>query len=227
MSPSQRNNNKTIDTANEEWPEIQTLVSRLAPEAPTPQEVNVNNSLSAQDLKSLKKKDPFLYYSIPGVRDATVRLERDVDMHQIAQNGLKRHCQSCPAKMQTSSISEPVAKVKRCTRVSFECHTDLLLDLDDMSDDLGDMGKALEKYSLEDDSCEDFLFKLLERTIYQLLLLVLPVDRIYLLRIHLSTALALGLPHMLGSHYGVAQDVMSYNSERKCPHALQSMQKMP
>mmetsp|Transcript_30610 Transcript_30610/g.45957 ORF Transcript_30610/g.45957 Transcript_30610/m.45957 type:complete len:166 (+) Transcript_30610:88-585(+) len=165
MSPPQRNNNKAIDTANEEWPEIQTLVSRLAPVDPTPKEVNVNNSLSAQDLKSLKKRDPFLYYSIPGVRDATVRLERDVDMHQIAQNGLKkRHCQSCPATMQTSSISEPVAKVKRCTRVSFECHTDLLLDLDDISDDLGDMGKALEAYSLEDDSCEEFLFKLLKRS---------------------------------------------------------------
>ena len=165
MSPPQQNNNKAIDTANEEWPEIQTtLVSRLAPAAPTPQEVDVNNSLSAQDLKSLKKRDPFLYYSIPGVRDATVRLEHDVDMHQIAQAGLKRHCQSCPAKMQTSSISEPVAKVKRCTRVSFECHTDLLLDLDDISDDLGDMGKALEEFSLEDGSCEDFLFKLLERS---------------------------------------------------------------
>ena len=163
MSPPQRNNNKAIDTANEEWPEIQTLVSRLAPVDPTPKEVNVNNSLSAQDLKSLKKRDPFLYYSIPGVRDATVRLEHDVDMHQIAQKGLKRHCQSCPAKL-TSSISEPVAKVKRCTRVSFECHTDLLLDLDDISDDLGDMGKALEEYSLEDDSCEEFLFKLLKRS---------------------------------------------------------------
>mmetsp|Transcript_35496 Transcript_35496/g.52162 ORF Transcript_35496/g.52162 Transcript_35496/m.52162 type:complete len:158 (+) Transcript_35496:137-610(+) len=116
MSPPQRNNNKAIDTANEEWPEIQTtLVSRLAPVDPTPQEVNVNNSLSAQDLKSLKKRDPFLYYSIPGVRDATIRLEHaDVDMHQIAQNGLKRCCQ-------TSFTSEPVAKVKRCTRVSFEC----------------------------------------------------------------------------------------------------------
>mmetsp|Transcript_35497 Transcript_35497/g.52164 ORF Transcript_35497/g.52164 Transcript_35497/m.52164 type:complete len:158 (+) Transcript_35497:137-610(+) len=116
MSPPQRNNNKAIDTANEEWPEIQTtLVSRLAPAAPTPKEVNVNNSLSAQDLKSLKKRDPFLYYSIPGVRDATIRLEHaDVDMHQIAQNGLKRCCQ-------TSFTSEPVAKVKRCTRVSFEC----------------------------------------------------------------------------------------------------------
>eukprot|EP00985_Skeletonema_marinoi_P029915 scaffold29627_cov80-Skeletonema_marinoi.AAC.2 len=162
MSPPQRNNNKAIDTASEEWPEIQTLVSRLAPVDPTPKEVNVNNSLSAQDLKSLKKRDPFLYYSIPGVRDATVRLEHDVDMHQIAQKGLKRHCQSCPAKL-TSSISEPVAKVKRCTRVSFECHTDLLLDLDDLSgsDGLGDMGKALEEFSLEDGSCEDFLFKLL------------------------------------------------------------------
>ena len=69
MSPQP--NNK-IDTAIEEWPENQTFASawRLAPAEPTPKEVEVNNSLSAKDLKSLKKRDPFLYYSIPGVRDA-------------------------------------------------------------------------------------------------------------------------------------------------------------
>eukprot|EP00986_Skeletonema_menzelii_P000175 scaffold48_cov122-Skeletonema_menzelii.AAC.4 len=77
---SQRNS--TIDTANEEWHEMitseaPTFASRqLSPANPTPKVVEVSNSLSAQDLKSLKKRDPFLYYSIPGVRDATVCLER-------------------------------------------------------------------------------------------------------------------------------------------------------
>jgi hypothetical protein len=63
--------------------------------------------------------------------------------------------------MQTASI-EPVAKVKRCTRVSFECHTDLLLDLDDLSNDHADMGKALEDLGLG--RLDDFLSKILERS---------------------------------------------------------------
>ncbi len=156
---SHRNNNISIDTAYEEWSEILNVA--LSPADPTPTEVEVNKSLSAQDLQSLKKRDPFLYYSIPGVRDATVRLEH-VDMHQIAQNGLRRGCQSCPASLQTASTSEPVAKVKRCTRVSFECHTDLLLDLDDLSNDHAEMGKALDDLSLG--RLDDFLSKLLDRS---------------------------------------------------------------
>eukprot|EP00984_Skeletonema_dohrnii_P004603 scaffold1634_cov118-Skeletonema_dohrnii-CCMP3373.AAC.1 len=158
-----RNNTKSIDTANGEWPEILKLASRLSPANPAPTEVNVDKSLSAQDLKYLKKRDPFLYYSIPGVRDATIRLEHaDVDMHQIAQNGLKRCCH-------TSFTSEPVAKVKRCTRISFECHIDLLLDLDELTDDLDladmNMGKASEDCCQPDDdylSDDAFLFKSLE-----------------------------------------------------------------
>jgi len=166
---TQRNNTKSINNANDEWPEILKSASRLSPANPAPTEVNVDKSLSAQDLKSLKKRDPFLYYSIPGVRDATIRPEHaDVDMHQIAQNGLKmkRYCQSCPASIQTSFTSNPIAKVKRCTRISFECHTDLLLDLDELTDDLADMnmGKASKDSCRSDDDylSDDFLFKLLE-----------------------------------------------------------------
>ncbi len=133
-----RSNSKGIDSTAKEWPTISASELRLSPADPTPREVKVNNSLSAQDLKSLKKNDPFLYYSIPGVRNATVRAEL-VDMHQVARNGLNEHCQSSPASMQTTS--ESVAKVKRCTRVSFECHTDLLLDLDEL-EALDDMGMA-------------------------------------------------------------------------------------
>lgn len=172
MSPLRNHNNNSIDSANEEWAEIlnvapyeaSSYTTRLSLADPTPTEVEVNKSLSAQDLQSLKEQDPFLYYSIPGVRDATVRLE-NVDMHQIAQNGLRRGCQSCPASIRTTATSEHVAKVKRCTRVSFECHTDLLLDLDDLSDDLAAMGKALEE-DLSLGRLDDFLLlsKLFERS---------------------------------------------------------------
>ena len=100
-------NKSSFDTANQEWAEIlltadeQSSTSvRLAPADPTPLVVDVNKALSAQDLISLKKRDPFLYYSIPGVCEATVR-HKQVDMHQLARDGLSRNCASCPASIQT------------------------------------------------------------------------------------------------------------------------------
>ena len=116
MSTTENNDN---DAAyGEEW--LESVSQHRVPTAtsdPTPSQVDVDKSISEQDLESLKKQDPFLYYSIPGVRDATVLLEHaDTDIHQVAQNGL-----------QTSGTSEPVAKVQRDTRLSFECHPDLLL----------------------------------------------------------------------------------------------------
>jgi hypothetical protein len=140
--------NKSSDTANEEWSEIRTVTTgdstttpllRLAPTDPTPVEVDVNVAISAQDLQAIKKQDPFLYYSIPGVRDAAVHFNADaVDMHQLAQEGLRRNGASYPASIQSAAASD-TAKVKRCTRVSFECHTDLLLNdlIDDDDIDIG------------------------------------------------------------------------------------------
>lgn len=125
---------------------------RTATADPTPTKVDVDKSISAQDLKTLKKRDPFLYYSIPGVRDATIRLG-DVDMHQIAQNGLKTSASSIQA-----SGTTPVAKVQRCTRVSFECHPDLLWD--EIDESTTDNEEALEDFSPEDYLC-NYLFKLL------------------------------------------------------------------
>ena len=159
--------NKSTDTANEEWSEILTITTgsstttplqmRLAPADPTPVEVDVNKALSAQDLQALKKKDPFLYYSIPGVRNAAVRFNANaVDMHQLAQDGLRRNCASCPASIQTAAATsvEESAKVKRCTRISFECHTDLLLEdlMNDDGEDIDmDMLKRLNDSRLEED----------------------------------------------------------------------------
>ena len=129
------------DVSNLEWPVRASCYRvRTATADPTPTQVDVNKSISAQELKSLKKRDPFLYYSIPGVRDAAVRLE-DADMHQIVQNGLNRKSQSCSARIQGSGsgTSEPAVQVQRCTRLSFESYPDLLWD---EMDDLTDTGKA-------------------------------------------------------------------------------------
>ena len=143
---SPRNNNKSMHTANKKSPEI------------TNTEVGVNKFISAQDLKSLKKQDPFLYYSIPDIREATIRLgDEDVDMHQVALNGLRRYSKSCPASTQSSRTSETVIKIERCKRLSFECHTDLLLE---------DRGLGLEE--LSDYGLEGLNLEILENILSEL-----------------------------------------------------------
>ena len=126
----ERSNNKSTLTANKKSRESSRLgqsISTADPTPPPPTEVDVNKFISAQDLKSLKEQDPFLYYSIPGVREATIRLGDDeVDIHQVALNSLRRG-EGSPATASRTRTSETV-KVKRCKRHTFECHTDLLLE---------------------------------------------------------------------------------------------------
>ena len=42
-------------------------------------QLNLENITSLDDLKSIQQQDPFMYYSIPGVRSAKV-LMRDIDV---------------------------------------------------------------------------------------------------------------------------------------------------
>ena len=104
-----------------------------APCAPEPIEIDISN-LSAEDLQSLKQDDPFLYYSIPAVRRAVFNLE-EPDMSE-------------------SSLEESTT-VKRCTRVSFECHSDLI-----MEDLFGEIDEEFDQLDLERLDLD--LFKLLD-----------------------------------------------------------------
>jgi hypothetical protein len=87
--------------------------------APEPIEVDISN-LSAEDLESLKQEDPFLYYSIPAVRRTTFNFEE-------------------PDLTGSSLEESTTTTVKRCTRVSFECPSDLL-----MEDLLGDLEEGYD-----------------------------------------------------------------------------------
>ena len=80
-----------------------------------PIEIDID-ALTTEDLQSLKQDDPFLYYSIPVVRRAEFSLE-EPDMSHSNFKGS--------------------TTVKRRTRVSYECHTDLLMDdlLEDFEDE--------------------------------------------------------------------------------------------
>ncbi len=80
--------------------------TNTAPCAPEPIEIDIS-TLSTEDLQSLKKDDPFLYYSIPVVRSAAFSFE-EPDMSLTNLKGS--------------------TTIKRRTRVSHECHIDLLMD---------------------------------------------------------------------------------------------------
>ena len=76
--------------------------------------VDLNHISNLEDLKSIKEQDSFMYYSIPGVRKATV-LMQDIDMTNLI---------GAPEQV-APQVSQ---KVSRKSRVSFECHPDLLIE---------------------------------------------------------------------------------------------------
>ena len=88
------------------------------------------NNLDEQDLKNLKKYDPFLYYSIPSVvRDAKAKVVSNEEFQvqpalQLQdQDGSHSSIDSNSATATTTSTM-----VERKSRISYECHPDLLLE---------------------------------------------------------------------------------------------------
>lgn len=100
-------------------------------------------SLSQEDVESLRTTDPFMYYSIPGVRRANMHLT-DVD-HTNTQALCSSDRQIPPSN--SSSLSPPTNKrqkmsttVTRHTSISTEAHPDAILEefmdeLDGMSEE--------------------------------------------------------------------------------------------
>ena len=103
-----------------------------------PKKVIDTSLLKEEDLKSLKQKDPFLYFSIPVVRTAAL-LNRDVDMSSLqgsqSSQRSRRSRASCPSRIEPTLPN--TTKVERRSCISFECYPDLLLEdfLDEMADD--------------------------------------------------------------------------------------------
>ncbi len=104
------------------------MYTSTAPCAPELIEIDIGN-LSTEDLQSLKQDDPFLYDSMPVVRRAAFSLD-EPDMSRSSFKG--------------STI------VKRRTRVSYECPTDLLVDdlLEDCEEEEWDQS-ALKQRGLD------------------------------------------------------------------------------
>lgn len=81
--------------------------------------VRIEN-MSADNLESIKRSDVFLYYSIPEVRRSAVLMVNTQAAPSFA-------CPTNPLAAQDADSNQPQMKVTRCTRLSFECHPDLLL----------------------------------------------------------------------------------------------------
>ena len=119
--------------ANEDWPELididkvgEVMTVKTVFEPPKHKTIGLKN-MSDKDLKSLKMQDPFSYYSIPGVRSASL-LGKDIDTSDLGTCRIKG-TSSCPARLQTEqSKTQSLTTVTRSTRISFECHPDLLLE---------------------------------------------------------------------------------------------------
>ena len=161
----------TISSSNDveaEFISVQTVTVKTIPTKPK-REININNIKSIDDLQSIKRQDPFMYYSIPGVRSAKILMkdDSDIDTSNLGVSSLKsmRNCTSCPSRIPTSNTktkrrtvrqqgstknddwdqqeeqaSPPSQKIERSTCISFECYPDLLLDDDLFDDDEDDLG---------------------------------------------------------------------------------------
>ena len=88
------------------------------------------NNLSTDDLESMKNEDPFLYFSIPGVRSAKI-LGKDIDASDLGYCMLtKRHRISEPSRQESSqdTTEDEIQSIRRRRCISYECHPDLLME---------------------------------------------------------------------------------------------------
>ena len=109
----------------EEWPTDgkvgETMRVKTTTHPPEPKTIALKTIKTTSDLQSMKKKDPFLYYSIPGVRSSNL-LSEEVDMNSLGTNRIR----SCGSFTQRHGAYQPLETVSRSRRISFESHPDLL-----------------------------------------------------------------------------------------------------
>jgi hypothetical protein len=89
------------------------------------------DDMDSADVKALKKKDPFMYYSISEVRTAAVR---DQELDTACFDAVPTNFSGPPSKKQKQTEGERRKSriVTRKSCVSYEVHPDLLF-LDDLS----------------------------------------------------------------------------------------------
>ena len=109
--------------------------------------------LSEDDLQSLRKEDPFMYYSIPAIRMATI-YGNDIDdkVASLCCSNLSSDGQQEPASKRTKSTYSNRSKttVLRRTRISFEAPMnleDIMLDFEAKEEDIEVLDKSTSSHS--------------------------------------------------------------------------------
>jgi hypothetical protein len=100
---------------------VPTKGSKEAEESSQKQKIVDTRHLNAQDLKTLKKQDPFLYYSLP--------------------SSVRRNAATADGKSSTPTTKLTSTTVERKSCISFECHPDLVLEDEWLNDDDADAVK--------------------------------------------------------------------------------------
>jgi hypothetical protein len=69
---------------------VQTIPMATNSEEKTPKTIDVNSIRTASDLDALKKNDPFMYYSIPAVREKAMR-GKAIDLSTVVAASAKNN----------------------------------------------------------------------------------------------------------------------------------------
>lgn len=133
-----------IPPSNDKWSFISSMakinevhsvpMSVLEQRTTSRQELDLQE-YSKEELQELKMKDPFMYYSIPGVRSAKLAL-KDIDLSDVSalcQGGTNAKSSSRPSERSKGSSNNTI--VVRRSALSLECHSDIFLAyvFDDLS----------------------------------------------------------------------------------------------
>ncbi len=82
--------------------------------------------MRASDLENLRAKDPFLYYSIPSVRERAMKL-KDIPYDSSFVGNASQHHQNGAIRLSNSEdVLLPAQTIDRKSRISFEGHVDMV-----------------------------------------------------------------------------------------------------
>jgi hypothetical protein len=103
---------------------VQTIPMETNFEEKTPKTIDVNSIRMASDLDALKKNDPFMYYSIPAVREKAMR-GKAVDLSTVVAASAKNNTVKRRSSISFESIDgggpseEEVAKIANDAKMKY------------------------------------------------------------------------------------------------------------
>ena len=114
IQPKNQNRNAiSMSSSNSDIVCVMQVPTIRPPKQQQPKVINVNH-LNEDELKLLKKQDPFLYYSIPAVKKAVNTINcKPIDNTEVIREAAR---------------SSGSGMISRKTRVSTECAPSMLLD---------------------------------------------------------------------------------------------------